>query len=222
MCMAVVVALAVFAALAAGGCVLLWVAAGFMLAIVVASPAAFCQKYLAGTIICSCISRFYLPGVLMSFSSSNARCFFLRHAAPAAAALLLAGCNTVAPPATTTAAVASRAPVHESSVYSDGSPVAQPAPAPASAPAPVYATVPATPAAAGLHLQAGTFSSQTSANGVADGIRKQLPALAHSVKGAAWREFPRADGPFASDAERSQAAAQIRSATGNEVVNAAP
>lgn len=159
----------------------------------------------------------------MSFSSSNARCFFLRHAAPAAAALLLAGCNTVAPPATTTAAVASRAPVHESSVYSDGSPVAQPAPAPAAAPAPVYATVPATSAAAGLHLQAGTFSSQTSANGVADGIRKQLPALAHSVKveprGVNFRVLI---GPFASDAERSQAAAQIRSATGNEVVSAAP
>lgn len=47
--------------------------------------------------------------------------------------------------------------------------------------------------------------------------------MAHSVKveprGVNFRVLI---GPFASDAERSQAAAQIRSATGNEVVNAAP
>ena len=159
----------------------------------------------------------------MSFSSSNARCFFLRYAAPAAAALLLTGCNTVPPPATTTATVASRAPVHESSVYSDGSPVARPATTPI-APATPAAIHAAAPTAAGaLNLQAGTFSSQTSAENVADGIRKQLPAMAHSVKveprGANFRVLI---GPFASDADRSQAATQIRSATGNEVVNAAP
>ena len=156
----------------------------------------------------------------------------LRRTAPAAAALLLAACNTIPPPATTTATVASRAPVHESSVYSNGTPVAKPAAAPVvsaplAAPAPAAAATSAasaTPASASaLLLQAGTFSSQTSADSVAGGIRKQLPALAHSVKveprGANFRVLI---GPFASEAERSQAAVQIRNATGGEVVNAAP
>lgn len=155
----------------------------------------------------------------------------LRRTAPAAAALLLAACNTIPPPATTTATVASRAPVHESSVYSNGTPVAKPAApvvsAPLAAPAPAAAATSAasaTPASASaLLLQAGTFSSQTSADSVAGGIRKQLPALAHSVKveprGANFRVLI---GPFASEAERSQAAVQIRNATGGEVVNAAP
>ena len=153
----------------------------------------------------------------------------LRRTAPAAAALLLAACNTIPPPATTTATVASRAPVHESSVYSNGTPVAKPAAAPVvsaplAAPAPAAVAASATPASASaLLLQAGTFSSQTSADSVAGGIRKQLPALAHNVKveprGANFRVLI---GPFASEAERSQAAVQIRNATGGEVVNAAP
>lgn len=140
-----------------------------------------------------------------------------------------------------------RAPVVESSLYSDGRMVAPPAgqaavgaPIGASAGAPVgtqpgtYAGVGASgtsalPAGAstaalnGPHLQAGTFASQTSAEGIASRIRNQAPQFAQQVsvqpRGSNWRVLI---GPFASDAERAQAAHTIRNAIGSEVVNAAP
>lgn len=75
----------------------------------------------------------------------------------------------------------------------------------------------------GPHLQAGTFASQTSAEGIANRIRSQAPQFAQQVsvqpRGSNWRVLI---GPFASDAERAQAAHTIRNAIGSEVVNAAP
>lgn len=144
---------------------------------------------------------------------------------------------------------AMRAPVVESSLYSDGRLVAAPAgqaaagaPIGAAAGAPVgtqagaYAGVGAggtstSPAGTatnmatlnGPHLQAGTFASQTSAEGIANRIRSQAPQFAQQVsvqpRGSNWRVLI---GPFASDAERAQAAHTIRNAIGSEVVNAAP
>ncbi len=137
------------------------------------------------------------------------------------------------------------APVVESSMYSDGRLVAAPTPVQAQAPAyapagqapmgtaaeayagthaaaPVDAGAPAAPLS-GLHLQAGTFSSQTSAENVAANIRSKLPQFAQQVRvmprGSNWRVLI---GPFASDAERAQAATAIRTGIGSDVVNAAP
>lgn len=139
------------------------------------------------------------------------------------------------------------APVVESSMYSDGRLVAAPvqnhaqtyapgyaptgqtpmgtaagAYAGAHAAAPVDAAAPAAPLG-GLHLQAGTFSSQTSAENVAANIRSKLPQFAQQVRvmprGSNWRVLI---GPFASDAERAQAANAIRTGIGSDVVNAAP
>lgn len=147
-----------------------------------------------------------------------------------------------------------RAPVVESSLYSDGRMVASPAgQASAGAPAasPIGAPIGAQPgqtgtapgaysgvggtsalpagaamggaALSGPHLQAGTFASQTSAEGIASRIRNQAPQFAQQVsvqpRGSNWRVLI---GPFASDAERAQAAHTIRNAIGSEVVNAAP
>ena len=139
---------------------------------------------------------------------------------------------------------AMRAPVVESSMYSDGRLVGAPAghmPATAGQPvgmqnsmpagyppaAGAQATMPADPASAaplsGYHLQAGTFSSQTSAENVASAIRSKAPQFAQHVRvlprGSNWRVLI---GPFATDAERAQAAGAIRSAIGSDVVNAAP
>lgn len=136
-----------------------------------------------------------------------------------------------------------RAPVVESSLYSDGrmvsaptgqAPVGTPVGAqpgqPGAAPG-TYAGAGSTttqPAAAGTalngpHLQAGTFASQTSAEGIANRIRNKAPQFAQQVsvqpRGSNWRVLI---GPFASDAERAQAAHAIRNAIGSEVVNAAP
>ena len=135
------------------------------------------------------------------------------------------------------------APVVESSMYSDGRLVAAPGQIPGQQPytpigqggqpytgAPVDSHgMPIDPAAtataplSGLHLQAGTFSSQTSAENVAANIRSKVPQFAQRVsvmpRGSNWRVLI---GPFASDAERMQAAGVIRSAIGSDVVNAAP
>lgn len=134
---------------------------------------------------------------------------------------------------------AMRAPVVESSLYSDGRMVAPTgqaavgAPIGAAAGAPVggagsTSTLPAGTVTNmltlnGPHLQAGTFASQTSAEGIASRIRNQAPQFAQQVsvqpRGSNWRVLI---GPFASDAERAQAAHTIRNAIGSEVVNAAP
>lgn len=135
----------------------------------------------------------------------------------------------------------SSAPIVDASVNSQGQPIApivtataQPgATAPAlSTPAhnaavyPQAAQQPAPSAAApgsGLHLQAGTFSHQNSAEGIAASVRSKAPQYAQLVhvapRGSNWRVLI---GPFPTDAERSQAAAAIRTAIGSEVVNAAP
>ncbi|MDO5654152.1 MAG: SPOR domain-containing protein [Brachymonas sp.] len=152
----------------------------------------------------------------------------IRTCAAALALATLAGCTTVTvqPGAegtqtTVNGAPATRAPVVEASLRSDGTPVAAPAPvAPVVAPAPP----PAAPAIlSGFHLQAGTFSNQTNAEGVAANIRSKTPQFASLVhvqpRGDLWRVVI---GPFGTDAERMQAAGTIRSAIGSEVVNAAP
>lgn len=140
---------------------------------------------------------------------------------------------------------AMRAPVVESSLYSDGRMVANPT-GQASAGTPIGAPIGAQPGQAGMapgaysgvggtsalpagtamggpHLQAGTFASQTSAEGIANRIRSQAPQFAQRVsvqpRGSNWRVLI---GPFSSDAERAQAAHTIRNAIGSEVVNAAP
>ena len=124
-----------------------------------------------------------------------------------------------------------RAPVVESSLYSDGrmvsasagqAPVGTPVGAQPGQPGAASGAYAGT-ALSGPHLQAGTFASQTSAEGIANRIRKQAPQFAQQVsvqpRGSNWRVLI---GPFASDAERAQAAHAIRNAIGSEVVNAAP
>lgn len=135
----------------------------------------------------------------------------------------------------------SSAPIVDASVNSQGQPIApivtaaaQPgATAPAlSTPAHNAAVYPqaaqqSAPSVAvpvsGLHLQAGTFSHQNSAESIAASVRSKAPQYAQLVhvtpRGSNWRVLI---GPFPTDAERSQAAATIRTAIGSEVVNAAP
>ena len=143
----------------------------------------------------------------------------------------LAACTTVTvqPGAEGTTTVngvpATRAPVVESSLHSDGTPVAAPAVAEHPAAGALHAAE-ATSAQApltGLHLQAGTFSNQASAETIAAAIRNKAPQFAQHVhvlpRGKNWRVVI---GPFDTDAKRVQAAHAIRTAIGSDVVNAAP
>lgn len=114
----------------------------------------------------------------------------------------------IAPIVTTTAQPGATGPAHNAAVYPQAA--QQPAPS-AAAPG------------SSLHLQAGTFSHQNSAEGIAASMRSKAPQYAQLVhvapRGSNWRVLI---GPFPTDAERSQAAAAIRTAIGSEVVNAAP
>ena len=111
----------------------------------------------------------------------------------------------------------------ESSIYSDGSPITAAASALPRASATASGAIPADAAPSGLNLQAGTFSSQVRAEGVATAIRNKTPQYAQRVqiqpRGSNWRVLI---GPFVSDAERAHAASTIRDAIGSDVVNAAP
>ena len=138
--------------------------------------------------------------------------------------MLLSACSTLTtPPAPENNAPVVYAPVVESSIYSDGSPVTAAASAPPSASADPGSATPADTALSGLHLQAGTFSSQDRATGVAASIRSKTPQYAQQVRvqprGSNWRVLI---GPFATDTEREHAAGVIRGAIGSDVVNAAP
>ena len=148
-----------------------------------------------------------------------------RAALPAALlSLALAGCTTVnnVPPSdAATGMPAGRAPVVDASVNSAGLPMAPQMAAPeAYVPPPAAAT--AAPLA-GLHLQAGAFANPASAESVAAHIRSKVPGMAQRVavqpRGPLFRVVI---GPFASEAERMEAARQIHTLAGNEVVNAAP
>ena len=138
--------------------------------------------------------------------------------------MLLSACSTLtAPPAPENSTPVVYAPVVESSIYSDGSPVMAAASAPPRASATASGAIPADAAPSGLSLQAGTFSSQVRAEGVATAIRNKTPQYAQRVqiqpRGSNWRVLI---GPFVSDAERAHAASTIRDAIGSDVVNAAP
>jgi hypothetical protein len=138
--------------------------------------------------------------------------------------MLLSACTTLtAPPATENGAPVVYAPVVESSIYSDGAPVTAATSAPPSANADPDIATPANTALSGLHLQAGTFSSQDRAKGVAASIRSKAPQYAQLVRvqprGSNWRVLI---GPFATDTERAHATGVIRNAIGSDVVNAAP
>lgn len=175
------------------------------------------------------------------FQSSRRRIAFT---SVVAACLGLSGCGLFSSSQPSSAAAPiPTAPVVESSVNSQGMPIAQPAyadpaqqayaaganqyPAGTAAPAAPYAPPSGAPAAApsvdGLHLQAGTFSSQQSAEGIATSIRNKTPQFANLVhvapRGHNWRVLI---GPFPSQDERHRAADTIRTAIGSEVVNAAP
>lgn len=133
----------------------------------------------------------------------------------ATSALLLAACTNINLPPNADTSV----PVVDASIHPDGA-----------ASAPATAGSAATPAAAansgpltGLHLQAGTFSTQANADRAAAAIRSKVPSLSSKVfvapRGANFRVLI---GPFANDHERAAAAGTIRTGTGSEVVNAAP
>ncbi len=135
--------------------------------------------------------------------------------------MLLSACSTVSAPPSDVPVV--YAPVVESSIYSDGSPVAAAPSAPPSTSAAPDTATPADAPLSGWHLQAGTFSSQDRAEGVAASIRGKTPQYAQHVRvqprGSNWRVLV---GPFDTDAERVHAAGVIRDAIGSDVVNAAP
>ena len=143
----------------------------------------------------------------------------------------LAACTTVTvqPGAEGTASVngvpATRAPVVESSLHSDGTPVAPQvvAETPAASAQPTAESASAQAPLTGFHLQAGTFSNQASAEAIAAAIRSKAPQFAQQVRvlprGSNWRVVI---GPFGADTERVQAAHAIRAAIGSDVVNAAP
>lgn len=148
-----------------------------------------------------------------------------RVALPATLLLALAGCTTVnnLPPSdAATGMPAGRAPVVDASVNSAGMPVASPQVAAPDAYTPPPAAATAAPLA-GLHLQAGAFANPASAESVAAHIRSKVPSMAQRVavqpRGALFRVVI---GPFASEAERMEAARQIHTLAGNEAVNAAP
>ena len=138
----------------------------------------------------------------------------------ATSALSLAACTNINLPPSTD----SNVPVVDASIHPTGA--APPAPG-ATTSAVGSSQVTGQPLAGallnGLHLQAGTFSSQANADRAADNIRTKVPSMAGKVfvapRGVNFRVLI---GPFANDQERAAAAGTIRTGTGSEVVNAAP
>lgn len=142
-----------------------------------------------------------------------------------AAVVALAACTTINVPPT--AADATATPATGAAPIVDAlNPAATqttPAAATTAASAPATATAPAAtaPALTGLNLQAGSFANTANAERVATDIRTKVPKLANSVHVVPVGEVFRVIiGPFADNAARQAAAANIRTATGKDVVNA--
>lgn len=137
----------------------------------------------------------------------------------ATSALSLAACTNINLPPSTD----SNVPVVDASIRPDAAATAAGATASAVGSSQVNGQPLAGASLNGLHLQAGTFSSQANADRAADAIRTKVPGMAGKVfvapRGVNFRVLI---GPFANDQERAAAAGSIRTGTGSEVVNAAP
>ena len=156
---------------------------------------------------------------LFPFSVSRLRLSLSAGLTLAALAALASGCTTINLPAADGAASAGT-PVVDASIRSEGNGEAGATTSPV---APEALDARNAAPLNGMFLQTGAFSSQANADRAADALRNQVPSLSAKVSvaphGAHFRVLV---GPFASERERLDARATLRSHASMEAINAAP